>query len=232
MLKLIKLSVIYAFLRRLYVFIFIILFAELMLLHLILKPHTSITAYLRSAPRTAFMAFLLTLFCWIIIKVIYATMLVKLNSYMYISRFTRRIYMNTKYFNKSSVLIDDFMDGLLSTPKKYMNKDFQTNTHEYICMSLLRLLRQKGITASIVYRYMEKHNNSFKVLEKCVITLENDVKYEISFQFKKKVFLLEKVLHYNSLLKYLKDVKKVEHKVNRYKVIIPGDLLLALTASN
>ncbi len=232
MLKIIKLSVIYAFLRRLYVFTFIILFLELMLLELILKPHNSITVYFLSASRLAVMAFFKTVFCWIIIKVMYATVLIKINSYMYISRFTRRIYMNTKYFDKSSVLIRDFMDGLLSTPKKYMNKDFQTNTHEYICMSLIRLLRQKGITASIVYRYMEKHNNSFKVLEKCVITLENNIKYEISFQFKKKVFLVEKVLHYNSILKYLKAVKKVEQKVNRYKVIIPRELLLALAASD
>lgn len=232
MLKIIKLSVIYAFLRKLYLFIFVILFLELMLLELLLKSYSSIITYLLRAPRLAVLAFSITVFCWIAIKVIYATALIKINSYMYLGPFTGRIYMNTKYFSKSSDLIKVFMEGLLSIPKKYRNKNLQTNTHEYICLSLIKLLKQKGISASVVYRCIKKHDDSFNVLEKCIIDLENDVKYEILFHFTKRVFLVEKVFNYNSIMTYLRDIKKIEHKVNRYKVIIPKELLLSVAASD
>jgi hypothetical protein len=226
MLKLVKLSFVYAILRRLYVTLFIIQFLELILLA------DKTTSYLANAPIAAVTALLGTFNCWIIIKLINVIMIIKLNPYVCINRFTKSIYMDIKYFKRSSDLINGFMNGLLAIPVRYINKDFRTSTHEYICISLIRLLKKKGAAASIVYQYIEKHNKTLKVLDKCIITLENNVEHEILFKFKKKDYLIEKVFHYNSIIKYLKNVKAVEHKVNKYKVVIPRELILSLVNTN
>lgn len=73
MLKLVKLSFIYAILRRLYVTLFIILFLELILLA------DKITSYLANVPIAAVTALLGTFICWIIIKLINVIMIIKLN---------------------------------------------------------------------------------------------------------------------------------------------------------
>lgn len=111
---------------------------------------------------------------------------------------TKALHMSPVFYEDLASLLGIFMAGLCSMPNKYLKRDVVTNTHDVICIALIKNLKHLGFHVKVehetnVIECPNKKRDKPKMyfpLSKCIVDI-GGVNYEIIF--KRKVRFLKKI---------------------------------------